>query len=66
MRFLINFGEHLADVRSAAVNDNGVDADILKKSDIVHDRLLQIFVDHGVSTVLDYECLASHLPDIRK
>ena len=66
MGFLINLIKHVADVRSAAVNDYGIDADILEKSDIVHDRLLQFFVDHGISAVLDDECLASHLPDVRK
>ena len=66
MGFLVDLFEHVADVGSAAVNDDRVDPDVLEKSYIVHDRLLQVFVDHGISAVLDNECLASHLPDIRK
>ena len=56
--------EHVVDVRSAAVNEDGVDADVLKESDVIHYGLLEVFVYHCISAVLDDDRLTAHLPHI--
>ena len=66
MRFLADFLKHSGNVGTAAVNDDGIDADELEQGDVIHDGLLELFVDHCVSAVLDDESLTAHLPDVRK
>ena len=58
MRLDVDFLQHVADVRSAAVNDDGVDADVLKERDVIHYGLLELLVYHRISAVLDDDGLS--------
>ena len=66
MGFLADFIEHAGNVGSAAMNDDGVDADELEERNVIHDGLLKFFIDHCVSAILDDEGLTAHLLDVRK
>ena len=66
MGFLADFVEHAGNVRTAAVNDDGIDADKLEQCDVIHDGLLELVIDHCISAVLDDESLSAHLLDVRK
>ena len=51
-------GEHLRDLRAAAVDDHRVHAAPLHEHDVGGEGLLQLLVDHGVAAVLDHHGLA--------
>src|SRR3546814_4706381 len=50
---------HGADLRSAAVDDDRIDADLLQQHDIAREPGRQRLVAHGVAAVLDDEGLAA-------
>ena len=50
--------EHFADLRPAAVNDDGIDADLLEQHDIAGERPGQLGVAHGMAAVFDDEGLS--------
>ena len=46
------------------MNQHHLDADEPEEDDVLHDLLLQGFIDHGVAAVLDDNHLASVFPDV--
>ncbi len=54
----------LVDLRTAAMNDNGVDPQRLEHDHIQGKRLLQLFVRHGMTAILDDEGFAGKAPDV--
>ena len=57
--------EHLVDAGAAAVTEHGLHAEELEQHHVVHDGVLEFFVDHGVAAVLDDDDLALILLKVR-
>ena len=51
--------------RTASVNEDDFDADQREEADVLHDLVLQFFIDHGVAAVFDDDALAVVAADIR-
>ena len=66
LRRNIHSGKHIADVRSAAVNDNRIDSDELQKSDVIHDGRFELLVDHRVAAILYNDRFARQALNIRE
>jgi hypothetical protein len=47
-----------ADLRAAAMHDDGLEAGVVQEDDVLRERGLQVLVDHGVAAELDDDCLA--------
>jgi len=58
--------EHVADLRAAAVDDHGIEADVLQQNDVQGESALELFVDHGVAAVFDDNGLAVEISDERQ
>src|SRR5262249_17839090 len=56
--------EHLADLRPAAMHDDGVDAHLLEQHDVLGELARERGVAHGVAAVFDDEGLAGELAHI--
>ena len=56
--------EHGADLRAAAVDDHGVDADRLQKHDIAGEFHRRVFAPHGVAPVFHHEGAPGIAPEI--
>ena len=48
------------------MHEHDLDADQIEQDDILDDRFLQLFVDHGVSAVFDDDDLPGILLDVRE
>ena len=57
--------EHLVDAGAAAVAEHGLHAEELEQHHVVHDGVLEFFVDHGVAAVLDDNDLTLILLKVR-
>ena len=57
--------EHLVDAGAAAVAEHGLHAEELEQHHVVHDGVLELFVDHGVAAVLDDNDLTLILLKVR-
>ena len=57
--------EHLVDAGAAAVAEHGLHAEELEQHHVVHDGVLELFVDHGVAAVLDDDDLTLILLKVR-
>ena len=55
-----------ADCGSAAMDDHGVQAHVLEQHDVARELLAQRRIGHGRPAVLDDDCLAVELPDVRQ
>src|SRR5204863_9944068 len=55
-----------ADLRPAAVDDDGVDADEVQEDDVQRERLLEVGLVHGGAAVLDDDGFPPELPDVRE
>ena len=64
--FLADPGQHVIDLRTAAMHDNDLDADQIEQNEVVDDRVLQLVIDHRVAAVLDDNGLTIIFLDIRK
>ena len=60
-----HFFEHLIDGRAAAMHQHHPDAQQGEGDQIVHDRIFQFFVDHGVAAVFHHHGLAMVFLDVR-
>ena len=58
--------EGLVDLRAAAMDDDRIDPQRLEHDHIQGERLLQLFIRHGVAAVLDDKGLTGEPPDIRQ
>ena len=58
--------QHLVDLRTATVNHDRIDADILEQHDVLGKALLELFIDHGVAAILDDKSFAVEAPKIRE
>ena len=58
--------EKLANLRTAAMDHYGIDADQLHQHDVAREAALEPFVDHGVAAVLDHQRLAAETLDVRQ
>ena len=52
-----HLGQHRGDLRTAAVNDDRVDAGLLEKCDILRERLAEGCVAHGMTTIFHHDRL---------
>ena len=57
-------GEHLGDLRAAAVDHNRVDADLLQQHDVAREALGERGVAHGVAAILDDHAPAREAPHV--
>ena len=58
--------QHVADLRAAAVDDDGVDADLLHQHHVAREVLAQLGIAHGVAAILDDEGLAGEPAQVRQ
>ena len=65
LAFLADLFQHPANLWTAAVHEHDVDTDELHQYDVVHHGFFQLGVDHRVAAVLDDDCLARPLADVR-
>src|SRR6185503_4158333 len=54
-RFDTEAVEHLIDLRSTAVNDDGIEADVLQEHDVLRESILYGGFSHRIATVLDHD-----------
>lgn len=66
LALLADFFQHIVDLRTAAVDDNDLDADQIEQNEVVNDRVLQLVVDHRVAAVLDDNRLTVVFLNVRK
>ena len=57
--------EHLVDAGAAAVAEHGLHAEELEQHHVVHDGVLELFIDHGVAAILDDDDLTLILLKVR-
>ena len=58
LRLDIDALQHLADLRSAAVDHDGIDADLFDQDDVTGEVAGQLVIAHGVAAILDDEGVA--------
>ena len=66
LRLLAEALHERADLRSAAVDDHGVDADEVQQDHVEREGALEVGLLHGGAAVLDDDGLAAELPDVRE
>ncbi|GAB4006207.1 hypothetical protein GCM10029992_56230 [Glycomyces albus] len=54
----VELGEHGRDLGAAAVDDDGLDADLAQEHHVGGERVLELGFDHGVAAVLDHDDVA--------
>ena len=58
--------QHLVDLGTAAVNHDGIDTHILEQHDVLSETFLQLFIDHGMTAILNDKSFAVEAPKIGK
>ena len=62
--FLADFFQHFVNLRPAAVDDDGVDADEFEQGDVFGEAFFQMLLGHGVAAVFDDEDAAGEAADV--
>ena len=62
--FLADFFQHFVNLRPAAVDDDGVDADEFEQGDVFGEAFFQMLFGHGVAAVFDNEDAACKAADV--
>ena len=66
LRLLAELLQDGADLGTAAVDDDGVDPDVLHHDDVQGKELLQLVIHHGMAAVLDDDRLVVETADVRQ
>ena len=56
--------QHLVDLGTATVNHDGIDTDILEQHDVLGKTFLQVFIDHGMTAILNDKSFTIEAPKI--
>jgi hypothetical protein len=66
LRFDPALVHRLADVRTATMNDDWIDADVVKHRDVIGERASETFIHHRRAAVLDHDGCVPELLDERQ
>src|SRR5262245_12323312 len=56
--------QHLIDLGAASMNHDGIDTDILEQDDVLGKTFLKVFIDHGMTAILNEKSFAVEAPKI--